>query len=234
MVDRARPACRDGHIAVVLLMDIKAAFPSVAKGRLVNLMKVRQMDGDHIRWMESVLSQRTVEMIIEDNAMGRHQVEAVVLQGSPVSPILFAIITSGLIEWVEEYVSEAEGLSFVDYLSWVATGNDVNHIVLILERCAANSIEWASRRVLQFDTAKMEEALFMRRRGQRKHLPAITDSKDQSRQHGHTIQYKGDTLVGHLDGHTSNVQAAAQPMQEERQGSRSETMNPDHNIQQCS
>jgi hypothetical protein len=32
----------------VLLMDIKAAFPSVAKGRLVNLMKVRQMDGDLI------------------------------------------------------------------------------------------------------------------------------------------------------------------------------------------
>jgi len=45
MVDRAHAAWMNGHITGVLLMDIKAAFPSVAKGRLVNLMNVRQMDG---------------------------------------------------------------------------------------------------------------------------------------------------------------------------------------------
>ena len=48
MVDRAHAAWRNGHITGVLLMDIKAAFPSMAKGRRVNLMKVRQMDGDLI------------------------------------------------------------------------------------------------------------------------------------------------------------------------------------------
>jgi len=116
MVDRADAAWTNGHITGVLLMDIKAAFPSVAKGRLFSLMIVRQMDGDLVRWTESFLSVRTVEMMIEGNAMGRHPVEAGVPQGSPVSPILFAIYTSGLFKWVEEYVSEAEGLSFVDDL----------------------------------------------------------------------------------------------------------------------
>jgi hypothetical protein len=67
------------------------------------------MDGDLVRWTESFLSERTVEMIIEANAMERHPVEAGVPQGSPVSPILFAIYTSGLIKWVEEYVSEPGG-----------------------------------------------------------------------------------------------------------------------------
>jgi len=98
MVDRAHAAWNGGHLAGVLLMDIKAAFPSVATGRLVNLMMVRQMDGDLIRWTESVLWDRTVEMIIEGNAMERHPVEAAVLQGSPVSPILFGIYTSRLIK----------------------------------------------------------------------------------------------------------------------------------------
>jgi len=42
MVGRARAAWTNGHITGVLLMDIQAAFPSVAKGRLVNLMKVRK------------------------------------------------------------------------------------------------------------------------------------------------------------------------------------------------
>jgi hypothetical protein len=69
MVATAHAAWAGGHIAGVLLMDINAAFPSVAKGRLVNQMKVRQMDGDRIGWSESFLSERTVEMIVDGNAM---------------------------------------------------------------------------------------------------------------------------------------------------------------------
>jgi len=175
MVDTAPAACTNGPITGVLLMDIKAAFPSVARGRLVNLMKVRQMDGYHRRWMESFMSERTVEMVIEGNAKETHPVEAGVAQGSPVSLILSAIYTSGLINWVEEYVSEAEGLSIVDDLGLVSTGSVVNHVLSILERCAEKSFQWASRRGLQFDTAKTEAALFTRRRGHRKHLrPKLT------------------------------------------------------------
>ena len=94
--------------------------------------------------------------------MESHPVEAEVPQGSPVSPIIFAIYTSGLIKWVKEYIS-AEGLSFVDNLRWVATGSDVNQVVRTLERCAGKSMEWASRRGLQFDTTQTEAALFTRR-----------------------------------------------------------------------
>jgi len=174
-VDRAHAAWTIAHITGVLLMDITAAFASLAKGTLVNMMKVGQIDGDLIRWMESSLLERTVEMTLKVNAMERHPVEAGVPLGSPVSPILVAIYTSGLIKWVEEYVSDAEGLCFVDDLGWVASGSDVNHAVSILDRCAAMSIEWASRRGLQFDTAKTEAALFTRRRGGRKHLrPKLT------------------------------------------------------------
>jgi len=81
MVDRAHAAWTNRHITGVLLMDIKAAFPSVTKGRLVNLMEVRQMDGDLIRWTESFMSERTVEMVIEGNPMERLPVEAGVPQG---------------------------------------------------------------------------------------------------------------------------------------------------------
>jgi hypothetical protein len=127
------------------------------------------MDGDLTQWMEGCLSERTVDLVIQGNAMERHPVEAGVPQGSPWSTILFAIYTSGLINWVEEYAS-AEGLSFVDDLGWVATATDVNQVVTILERCTARSIGWARRRGLQFDTAQTEATLFTRRRGHKRHL----------------------------------------------------------------
>jgi hypothetical protein len=101
-------------------------------------------------------------MIIDGNAMERHPVVAGVPQSSPVSPILFAIYTSGLIKWFGEYVSEAEGQSIIDNFARVATGRDVIHVITILERCSANCMEWANRQGLQFDTAQTEAALFMR------------------------------------------------------------------------
>ena len=54
--DRAHTAWKNGHITGVHLTDIKAAYPRVAKERLVNLMTVREMDGDLIRGTESFLS----------------------------------------------------------------------------------------------------------------------------------------------------------------------------------
>ena len=133
------------------------------------------MDGDHIGWTESFLSERTVEIIIEDNAMDRHPVEAWVPQGSPVSPILFAINNSRLIILVEEYVLKAKWLSFGNDLGWVATGSNVNQVVRSLERCAARNIEWASTLRLQFDTPKMEVTPCTCRQGNGKHIrPKLT------------------------------------------------------------
>jgi len=48
----------------MVIMDIEAVIPNVAIGRLVNITTVRQMDGDLIRRMKSVLSERSVEMLI--------------------------------------------------------------------------------------------------------------------------------------------------------------------------
>jgi hypothetical protein len=65
-------------------------------------------------------------MIIEGNTMVRHLVEASIPQGSPASQILFAICTSARINRVVERVSGVAGLSFIDEVGWVATGNDIN------------------------------------------------------------------------------------------------------------
>jgi len=151
-------------------MDIKAAFPSVGRGRLIHTMRGKGMDRDLIRWTASFFSDGTVEMEIESNVVERHPVEAGIPQGSPGSPILFAIYTSGLIKCVEERVAGIESLSFVDDIGWVVTATDVNQVVRKLQACARESIDWAERRELEIDTAETEAALFTRMRGHKGHL----------------------------------------------------------------
>jgi len=175
MVDRAHSASNEDNITGVLLMDIKAAFPSVARGRLIHAMNAKGIDGNLIRWTASFLSDRTVEKVIQGNVLQSHSMEAGVLQGSPVSLILFAMHTAELIKWTEQTVQGGKGLSFIYDLTCVATGNDANQVVLTLEACAGESIEWASRRDIQFDTAKTEAALFTCRGGHKNHLrPKLT------------------------------------------------------------
>jgi hypothetical protein len=180
------------------------------------VVKVRQLDGDHIQWPQSFLWNRMVEMIIVDNTMERHPVEAGVPQGSPVSPIHVTIYTPGLIKWVKEYVSEAKGLSFEDDPGGVVAETDGNFVFSILERCAARSSKVASRRGLQFYTMKTETT-------PSETPPDKPVSKEKSHNQVDTIQCTSDTLTVHLDGPTSDVPGASQPMNKDRQGSRSQT-----------
>jgi len=43
-------------------------------------------------------------------------------------------------------------------MGWEASGNNVNQVVEKLEACEVPSIEWASRRDLQFNNGMMEVA----------------------------------------------------------------------------
>jgi hypothetical protein len=70
----------------------------------------------------------TFEMVIEGNVLQSHLREAGVTEGSPVSLILFAIFTAGLIKWVQERV-QAECLSFFELLRQGATGMNLNQLV---------------------------------------------------------------------------------------------------------
>jgi hypothetical protein len=93
MIDRDHAPWRLSLIAGVLLMDIKAAFPSIGRGRLIHTMSGKRMDGDLKRWMASILTKGTVEIVIEGNVMEGYPAEVGIPQGSPVSPILFPIFT---------------------------------------------------------------------------------------------------------------------------------------------
>jgi hypothetical protein len=82
-----------------------------------------------------------------------------------VSPRVFAIYLSNLFKFVEEEMLGVKPLSFVDDTNSTARGNSVRELCEKLQKASEMAIEWGSGNDVQFDAAKTEALLFMRKRG---------------------------------------------------------------------
>ena len=89
------------------------------------------VEGDLVRWTESFVSDRKD---LNGQEGGNHEVETGILQGSPVSPILFTVYLSGLFGYVEERVPSVKALSFVDDVAWATEGDTEDDISQTLEQ----------------------------------------------------------------------------------------------------
>ena len=61
-------------------------------------------------------------------------------EGSPISPALFAIHIAEIHDAVECQVKDSRGISFMDDITWLVEGTDLNDVVSKLECCVAASL----------------------------------------------------------------------------------------------
>ena len=83
-----------------------------------------------------------------------------ILQGSPVSTILFLIYISRIFDKVTKFNSEVMSLSFVDDLGFVASRYLVKRLAKALGRVAKMVLEWRKYNVVTYDITKIEAVLF--------------------------------------------------------------------------
>jgi hypothetical protein len=128
---------------MVLLMDVKRAFPHLAKGNLIERMEEMGFETNLVRWVESFMEERKVMMSMDGKEGGRMDMQTGVRQGSPVSPVHFIIYLLGLFSEVEKQEErESEGISFVDDVAWVVDCQDVGECTRRLERCTVEAQKW--------------------------------------------------------------------------------------------
>ena len=101
------------------------------------------------------MTDRNVRIFIDGAERQDRALEMGIPQGSPVSPILFAVYIPELFGEVEQK-TVAEGLSFVGDVAWIATGNAVEKVTAKLEACSAATGEWAQANAVSFDEDKTE------------------------------------------------------------------------------
>jgi ribonuclease HI len=164
LIAKVQEAWSQGKIAAALMMDVKAAFPSVSKDCLCRKMRAMQVDENLVRWTQSFMQDRRAKMAFNGRIGEEIEVTTGLPQGSAVSPILFAIYISDIHSVVEGRVKGIKALSFVDDVTWLAIGKDIGEVVEKLERCAAVSQEWAQQNAVEFESEKSEAVLFSKLR----------------------------------------------------------------------
>ena len=114
---------------------------------------MRAMDiGNYlVAWVDSFRNRRVI-MGVDGQDGEAMDVTTGLPQGSPISPVLFAIYIADIHEAVESQVEDSRGISFVDGVTWLVEGTDLNDVVSKLERCAAASLHWASCNAVSFET----------------------------------------------------------------------------------
>lgn len=127
---------------MTFLMDVKGAFPSVAKGNLSKRMEDMVFEADACRWVEGFMLDGKVVMRIngrEGRVMG---VVTRVPQASPVSLVLFVIYISYLFSKMEDGVVNMLALSFVNNVAWVVEADKVTQSTQIMQQCAEGAGRW--------------------------------------------------------------------------------------------
>ena len=120
-----------------------------------------------VRWTDSFMRDRRVIMSVDGQDGEPVDVTTGLPQGSPISPALFAIYIADIHGAVEDQVEDSRGISYVDDVTWVVEGRDVDDVVSKLERCAQASLRWADNNAVRFEESKTEAILFSNRRRHR-------------------------------------------------------------------
>ena len=164
VIAQTHEAWKRGRITGALLMDVAAAFPSVARGSHLRKMRAMGIDENLVSWTDSFMRDRRVIMSVDGQDDNPREVTTGLPQGSPISPVLFAIYIADIHVAVEGQVQDSRGISFVNDVTWLVEGRDVGEVVQKLEGRAAASLEWARGNAVCFETSKTEAILFSRRR----------------------------------------------------------------------
>ena len=89
-VSRIEAALKEGKHAALLLQDVEGAFDGVSHNRLLSRLRLQGWDARLLRWVSSWLHQRKVT-VAAPAGQASGLPNGGVPQGSPLSPILFAL-----------------------------------------------------------------------------------------------------------------------------------------------
>jgi len=86
------------HVATLLSLDILGAFDTVNPIRLLDTLRKKKLPAWIVLWVQAFMKDRSTSLVIQGYKTPTFSIDAGVPQGSPLSPILFLLYNSALLE----------------------------------------------------------------------------------------------------------------------------------------
>lgn len=148
---------REGKIVSALFLDVKSAYPSVHKKRLINTLMEQNCPRYLVRQIGTFLEDRTTDLRLQDYLSKRFDIEDGLPQGSPLSVILYLIYNSLLlINTKISFKADKISLGFIDDVTHVVANKDVDLNILDLEEEGDRSLDWGRKHGAIFDQKKAQ------------------------------------------------------------------------------
>ena len=149
--------------ALILFLDIQAAFPNMVKEHLLHNMRTRQIPTACINLIKNMLSDHKTQFRFDDYTSGPIELNNRTIQGCPLSMLIYTSYNADLINIAKGKCKLST--RFVDDYIFVATGNNIQdtHQTLknMMER-VEGSLDWLHNHNSPFRLSKFACMDFLR------------------------------------------------------------------------
>jgi hypothetical protein len=156
-----RQKWREKKIVSALFLDVKSAFPTVIKERLLNHLKIKNAPPYFLSIISNFLSDRSTSLKMEDYLSTSFPLKCGLPQGSPLSPILYIIYNSSLlINCPLDLKQDSLSLGFIDDVTHLIAEKYLKTSIRKLEEEGRRSLSWGHNHNAIFDRKKAKFMIF--------------------------------------------------------------------------
>ena len=150
-------------MASLLLLDVSGAFDNVSHQRLLHNLRKRKIDEKTVRWISSLLEDRHTRISVDGFKTELYKVRTGIVQGSPLSPILYIYYNADLIENCN-LADDTTATGFIDDVAILTWGGTTVETCNKLRGALQIAEQWAKTHASVFSPSKFQLIHYTRAR----------------------------------------------------------------------
>ena len=155
VVNIIRSAFTHRRVVSMLKLDVKSAYPSVQPSLLMDLLRKKQIPDWMIAFLDSWLADRSTHIRMPWKLSKPYPVNCGIPQGSPLSPLLFLLFASPLLDIIDG-LQDTYGVAYADDTTILAVSGSAKANCRLLTTAHEKCDDWARSNGMAFNAKKYE------------------------------------------------------------------------------
>ena len=155
---KIRCSLQEKQVTIVVFFDLKAAYDSIDHTYLLATLAELGVEGTMFKWIRNLLSNRTIQVAIEDILSSEMKINNGVVQGSGISTIVFDMIMSTIP--TARILYPATSNEFADDVAYTVTEQTLEEATSAMQDAIDRFSIWAKSKGLTISTGKTKAMCF--------------------------------------------------------------------------